>query len=161
MKIFITGYPGCGKTRLVKKISKLYKRNATGFYTEEIREKGKRVGFRIVDIQTGESEIFAHVEFKNGPQVSKYGVNLDALERIAIPALERKADLYIIDEIGKMEMFSKKFEEKINELLAENVNILATVHRDYKKKFENLGHLVELTRKNWQDAFEKISKWIL
>ena len=43
----MTGKPGVGKTTVIKKIIEKYKKNIGGFYTEEIREKGHRVGFRI------------------------------------------------------------------------------------------------------------------
>ena len=55
INILLTGKPGVGKTTVIKKIIEKYKKNISGFYTEEIREKGNRVGFRIkkTDIAEG------------------------------------------------------------------------------------------------------------
>ena len=50
MHLFILGLPKAGKTTLIKKLVPLIK-NADGFYTEEIREKKKRVGFKIKTIK--------------------------------------------------------------------------------------------------------------
>ncbi|MCS7180330.1 MAG: AAA family ATPase, partial [bacterium] len=44
--ILITGLPGCGKTTLIKEIIKVINFEKVGFFTEEIREKGERVGFK-------------------------------------------------------------------------------------------------------------------
>jgi len=154
-KIFVTGYPGCGKTRLIIQFANHYKNNITGFYTEEIREKGKRVGFKIRDMVSGKERIMAHVDF-DGPKVSKYGVDTDAIEEIAIPALKRKADIYLIDEIGSMEMFSKKFEHEIIKLLTSDKNVLATLHRRYVNKFKNYGEVIILERKYWDKVFDKL-----
>ena len=159
MKIFITGNPRCGKTTLIKELIKNYKGSISGFITEEIRNK-TREGFKIKDVQTGEEGILASVDLKFGPKVSKYFVNLKDIEEIAIPSLEREADLYIIDEIGKMELCSKLFEKKLEEILKSEKNILATLHRSYIDKYNRYGEVIWLTRKNWNDVFEKIKRLI-
>jgi nucleoside-triphosphatase THEP1 len=45
--ILITGLPGCGKSTLIERIVRKLERPAIGFFTREIREKGRRVGFSI------------------------------------------------------------------------------------------------------------------
>ena len=155
-KIFITGMPGCGKSRLIKEFLKFYSGKVSGILTEEIREKGKRVGFKIKDIATGKERILAHVNILTGPQVSKYHVDVDALEEVAIPALSREADLYIIDEIGKMELLSEKFEEKVKELLISNKDVLATLHREYVDKYKPFGEIIILEKKYWDKVFRKV-----
>ena len=102
--IFITGKPGCGKTTLIKEISKELKPKIFGFYTEEIREKEKRVGFKIKTLDKKEG-ILAHIKFKSKYQVGKYKVNLKDLEEIGVSALEKaikEKKIVLIDEIGKM-----------------------------------------------------------
>jgi len=62
MKIFITGLPGVGKTTIILKVTKELKNHDLkigGFVTQEIREKGKRVGFKIKALDTGEEGILA------------------------------------------------------------------------------------------------------
>ncbi|WP_059751936.1 nucleoside-triphosphatase [Thiobacillus denitrificans] len=49
-----------------------------GFYMEELREAGARTGFRMVDF-AGHALTFAHVDF-SGPRVSRYGVDVAALD---------------------------------------------------------------------------------
>ncbi|MFQ6020933.1 MAG: NTPase [Candidatus Aenigmatarchaeota archaeon] len=157
MKIFITGNPGCGKTSLIKKLIK--NKNVSGFYTEEIRNKIRK-GFKIIDIKTKEKGILASINIKEGPKVSKYRVNLKDLERIGIKALERKSDLIIIDEIGKMELCSEKFENKLKEVLKSNKNILATLGKNYIKEYKKYGEIIWLTKENWNETLEKLKKMI-
>ncbi len=45
--ILITGPPRSGKSTLIEKLVRRIGRPATGFFTREIREGGKRVGFSI------------------------------------------------------------------------------------------------------------------
>ena len=155
-KIFITGMPGSGKSRLIKEFLKFYTGKVAGILTEEIREKGERAGFKVRDISTGNEKTLAHVNLKTGHQVSKYHVDIDALEEIAIPALSREADLYVIDEVGRMELLSEKFEEKVKELLTSDKDVLATLHRDYIDKYKGFGEVIILEKKYWDKVFKKV-----
>src|SRR6266480_93311 len=49
-KVLLTGRPGCGKTTLIKRVVNELAQPAGGFYTEEIRERGERVGFKIITL---------------------------------------------------------------------------------------------------------------
>ena len=127
--IFITGKPGCGKTTLIKESLKELKISAQGFFTEEIREKGKRVGFKIKTLNQKEG-ILAHRNLKTQFRVSKYGVNLKDLEEIGVRELERgleKECLLVIDEIGKMELFSQKFRDVVLKCLESKNKVLGTI----------------------------------
>ncbi|MBC7074028.1 AAA family ATPase, partial [Candidatus Parcubacteria bacterium] len=79
----ITGPPGSGKTTLLKELIKELKIRARGFYTEEIRENTRRVGFKIITLENKEG-ILAHYKFKSSILVSKYRVNLRDLEEIGV-----------------------------------------------------------------------------
>ncbi|WP_207681619.1 nucleoside-triphosphatase [Desulfonema magnum] len=59
LNILFTGPPGCGKTTLVEKIVRHTNTPATGFFTREIRKKGKRVGFSISTLD-GKQGVLAH-----------------------------------------------------------------------------------------------------
>jgi nucleoside-triphosphatase len=100
-----------------------------GFVTEEIRETGVRVGFGI-ESATGRRATLAHVDLPGPPRVGKYGVDLPAFERVALPAMRDVAEggAAVIDELGKMELASRDFREAVLALLARDVAVLATVH---------------------------------
>jgi nucleoside-triphosphatase len=130
-RILLEGRPGSGKTTLARRIvAGLRDRDipVTGFTTEEIREAGKRVGFAIEAVE-GERATLAHVELPGPPRVGKYGVDLDALERLAIPSLRgAAATLVVIDELGKMELASSPFRDAVEELFDSPADVVATVH---------------------------------
>jgi nucleoside-triphosphatase len=128
-KVLLTGRPGCGKTTLIKRVVNELARPAGGFYTEEMREGGTRVGFKLVTLD-GEEAAFAHVEFKTPERLGKYGLDLSALETIAVAALcaaARARQLVVIDEIGPMEIRSAIFREAVNEALDSGASILGTI----------------------------------
>jgi len=127
--ILICGPPGVGKTTLVKKILENINLRAGGFYTEEIRENNRRVGFKIISLDNQEG-ILAHISIKNSRRVGRYGVNIYDLENIGVKSLSqalRDDDLIIIDEIGKMETFSDKFKDKVLDCLNSEKFVLATI----------------------------------
>lgn len=132
IKILLTGMPGCGKTTAVAKIvAGLKDANPAGFYTEEIRQNNTRKGFRWATL-AGDTRILAHVDTKSPFKVGKYGVDVAGFEKSVLPALDSEAtdaDLFVIDEIGRMECFSKKFIAAVRRLFASEVSVLATVAR--------------------------------
>ncbi|MCK5547900.1 MAG: NTPase [Thermoplasmata archaeon] len=157
MKVFVTGNPGCGKTTLIKKIVGEIKRPFSGFLTEEIRTGKGRTGFKMIDLVTGQEGILANVDLKGGPKVSRYTVSVEDIERIAVPSLERDAELYIIDEIGKMEMFSNRFKTCLNELLSSEKDVIATLGKYFVKDYEDLGEIIWLSRDKFDDVYEKLT----
>jgi len=128
-KVLLTGRPGCGKTTRIKRVVNKLALPASGFYTEEIRERGERVGFKIITLESKEA-VFARVDFKTPERLGKYGLDLSALETIAVAALRaamRARQLVVIDEIGPMEIRSAIFREAVNEALDSAAPILGTV----------------------------------
>jgi nucleoside-triphosphatase len=88
---------------------------AGGFYTQEIRTRGRREGFGITTLD-GETATLASVHIAGGPRVARYGVNTAAMDDVATPAIERAiadARLIVIDEIGKMELLSSRFRQAV------------------------------------------------
>ena len=128
--IFLEGRPGIGKTTLLRTIAdRIAFLGIGGFYTEEIREQGRRVGFRI-ETFTGQSGIFAHVAYSTGPRVGKYRVDMATFEKIGVNGLKQaltESQIILIDEIGKMELFSKEFQEIVLRCLDSVKPLIATV----------------------------------
>ena len=93
------------------------------------REGRRRVGF---DLETfgGERTTLAHVSFAGPPRVGKYGVDLEAFERVALPTLERppRRSVVVIDELGKMELASPAFRDAVSRVVDVRVDVFATVH---------------------------------
>jgi nucleoside-triphosphatase len=130
MKIFLTGLPGCGKTTVIKRALELIEVPATGIFTEEIRDAGRRVGFSVESLG-GDKAVMSHVRVKSRCRVGRYGVDVGAFESLALPAISpvEKTTLVIIDEIGKMECFSSAFVELVRRLLDGPNPMLGTVAR--------------------------------
>jgi nucleoside-triphosphatase len=118
-KVLLTGRPGCGKTTLIKRVVDELALPAGGFYTEEIRQRGGRVGFKIVTLE-GEEAVLAHVDFNTTQRVGKYGLDLRVLESIGTEAIctaLRARRLVVIDEIGPMEIRSPVFCDVVSDAL--------------------------------------------
>src|SRR5437660_2457645 len=117
--LLLTGAPGTGKTTVIRRVAKaLAGRSIRGFTTEEVRSRGERVGFRLETFD-GQSALFAHVAIRSGHRVGRYGVDLAALEGIVDSALDPRdpVEVYLVDEIGKMECLSARFVSAMERLL--------------------------------------------
>ena len=130
MKVLLTGPPGCGKTTVIRKTIKLlevYK--PVGFYTEEVRRNGERVGFDVVTLDGKRTLLARKTRDRSGvPRVGQYLVQLRAFEELALEALlPEDASLYVIDEIGRMECFSARFVARVGRLLTSRARVLGTV----------------------------------
>lgn len=115
------------------------------------------MGFAIETLD-GNKGILAHV--------SKYKVNLKDIEEVCAPSLDLKGDLIVIDEIGKMELFSEKFKQKVIESL-DTGKVIATImerphpfadkikrRKDVKVVTvteENRNELVDILKKELED----------
>jgi len=128
----LTGEPSAGKTTALKGIvDRVGRDKFAGFYTEEIRVDGVRWGFRIVTLG-GESAVIASMDMDSSLRVGKYGVDLAAFERIALPIM---ADVSLtrrflaIDEIGPMQLHSARYLESLIAILQSETVLLGTIVR--------------------------------
>ena len=128
--VLVTGPPGCGKTTVIRRvIERLADLRLAGFYTKEIRQQGQRVGFEAVGL-AGQSAMLAHADFRSSHRVGRYGVDVGGFEAILQAELATPADsvdVFVIDEIGKMECFSRVFTEAVTRVLDSQVPVLATM----------------------------------
>jgi nucleoside-triphosphatase len=162
MDIFLTGTPGSGKSTVLMKVINILKRRGLkvgGFITPEIRSKGKRTGFKVIDINSGDEGILSSINRETGPQVGKYRVDLEDFERVALKALDfstKECDIICIDELGTMELLSQKFKEKIEEILDLDKTIIIVLHRNLVPKYKNYGKIFYVTPNNRDGLPEKI-----
>ena len=116
--ILVTGLPGCGKSTLIEKVVNRMEEPVGGFFTREIKEKGRRVGFSINTVD-GREGILAHKNIRSQFRVGKYGVNIEDIDSLAVSAIipAQRGQVIVIDEIGKMECFSDLFKKTLIQVL--------------------------------------------
>jgi nucleoside-triphosphatase len=176
-KILLTGLPGCGKTTaIIIILANIAPRKIAGFYTQEIRENNTRTrlgeapsrsrkGFNWTRLD-GKTGILAHIDIKGPYKVGKYGVDIAGFEKSIVPVLDverNNVDLFIIDEIGKMECFSKKFVSAIRLLFSSNKSLLATVAKKGKGLISEIKNhpdtkIFNLTTQNRDKIIAEISQ---
>ncbi|XP_006870645.1 PREDICTED: cancer-related nucleoside-triphosphatase-like [Chrysochloris asiatica] len=140
--VFLTGPPGVGKTTLIRKTCEALKSSSVsvdGFYTEEVRQGGRRIGFDVVTL-SGTRGPLSRIGAESPPgkrecRVGQYVVDLTSFEQLALPVL-KNAELSsaagkrvcVIDEIGKMELFSQTFIQAVRQTLsAPGTLVLGTI----------------------------------
>ncbi|MCS7097307.1 MAG: NTPase [Candidatus Methanomethylicia archaeon] len=161
MIIAITGRPGIGKSTVCLKVIEMLRNKGFavgGIICPEIREKNVRVGFKVLDLISGKEGLLAHVRGKSPFTVGKYYVLLDSFENIAIPALEyaiNHADIIVFDEVGPMELKSKKILNIISSFSNVNKPILLVVHW---KIGSNIRHMVKCDCKIFEVTFDNRDK---
>lgn len=165
--LLLTGLPGVGKTTIMRRVAdSLEGKSISGFLTEEIRERGQRKGFGIETFD-GERAVLAHVDIRSAHRVGKYGVDVSAMDRIAthLLAADRQVEVYLIDEIGKMECYSARFVAVMKSLLDSGARVIATVplraggfSREVRARLDVESW--EVTRKNREEMADKVAGWV-
>ena len=163
----LIGSPGTGKTTIIKQVVNNWRGSAGGFYTEEIRAGGVRQGFRIVTLD-GKSAILAHVNIKSPHRVSKYRVDVESLDKVGVSAIREathKCEMVVIDEIGKMELFSDAFKEAALEAINSGKRVLGTImlsSHPWADEIKRHPHVavITLTRENRNQVLEQMLKFV-
>lgn len=167
VNVLLTGRPGIGKTTLIKRLIEASSLSKGGFYTEEVREKGQRVGFSLITLD-GKRSLLAHLKTKSPYRVGRYGVDIDTFEAIGVESI-RKAistnDIIIIDEIGRMELFSRKFREVVPQALKTG-RVVATIKKgrgDFIDKIKSRKdvRVLEVNLENRETLSSKLTKIVI
>jgi nucleoside-triphosphatase len=141
--LLLTGAPSVGKTTvLIKTVNALKAKGISvgGMISREVREGNVRIGFEIIDLTNSKHGWLAHVNQRTGPQVGKYHVNMEDLEKIGATAIAEaveKCDAVAVDEIGPMELFSQKFKQAVKQALESKKLVLAVVHAKAREPLIN------------------------
>jgi Predicted nucleotide kinase len=155
MNILITGKIGAGKTIVCKKIAERLKskgHEVFGFLTFPIIESGRRVGFYIVGVKSGERTVLAkeYEEGMEGQRLKNYIFSLDGIE-FGIRALNDGGDVCFVDEIGLLELRGKGFFKAIQKP-ANCKDLIVTARTKFaaevKKLFAIDFKMVEVTASN-------------
>jgi len=132
----MSGQPGVGKTSVLLRAVDVLKGlgyRVGGMVSGEVRERGVRVGFEIIDLSTGQRGWLAHVDQPTGPQVSKYRVNLEDLNSVGARSIlnavrDAEVNVIVVDEVGTMELFSKAFKEAVLQAVNSSKPVIGIVH---------------------------------
>ena len=148
-KIGITGLPRSGKSAVLQKTVDMLieqrKKELTskgeefenynivgGMLMEPLVVDGERVGFECINYQSGERAVIAHREIDSRMRVLGYGIDLEELERVGVPAIEdaaRRYEIIMVDEIGKFTVESDLFVRTVRAALEADKPTLMTLHK--------------------------------
>jgi len=165
--LLLTGRPGVGKTSLIRNALAVSGVRAGGFYTEEVRHEGVRVGFDIVTLDGGRG-VLSRVGLNSSCRVGKYEVDVEGLERLGVAAIEKamqECNTVVVDEIGKMELFSTAFREAVLKAIGRERRVLGTVMlrshpwADELKQRRDVG-VVEVTTRNRDQVLGDVVEWL-
>lgn len=139
LKIGISGSSGIQKSETIKSIIDMLDEEEIsigGMLTEPIMEDNRRVGFQVMDWQTREKAVFAHLDLDSDIRVKGYGVDLDSLNEVGVKAIRDGAnneEVILIDEIGKMQVKSDEFYDTVKKALEVDKPLILT----FEKKSRN------------------------
>ncbi len=148
-KIGITGLPRSGKTAVLAKVLEMITDERRGeidarggnsssieivggMKTEPILDGSERVGFKVIDIKTSAEAVMAHKDIDSRLRVLGYGIDTDALESVALPAIEFAKDyceVIVIDEIGKFAVESEDFVNMVRAALEVDKPTVLALHK--------------------------------
>jgi len=165
--LLITGLPGVGKTTLIRRLYEALKEfHPIGFYTAEIREEGVRKGFELVTLE-GKRGVLSHVDIKSRYRVGRYKVDVSGFEDFldGISFFDPSSNMMMVDEIGKMECLSDKFEKILKKILDSEKWVIATIALKGSGLIAGVKQrqdikLFEITQNNRDVLFSEILKEI-
>jgi nucleoside-triphosphatase len=167
--LLLTGHPGVGKTTVIQQVAAVLGLRAGGFYTEEISGPGGRKGFRLVTLD-GHEVVMAHMDIRTRHRVGRYGVDVATLDSVGVAAIRKAIDsrdaaAVVIDEIGKMEMFSGEFRGAVLKAMSSSKIVVATVmqkNHDWVSALKAMPQVTvwEITKANRDAMPGRVIQWI-
>ncbi|MGQ9561154.1 MAG: nucleoside-triphosphatase [Candidatus Oleimicrobiaceae bacterium] len=131
--IILTGEKGVGKSSIVRSLLTRTSCAVGGFLSEPVTASAQRVAYELVDLQTGERQIFARrVPWSCAPRGGPFLVDRGVFEGFGAHIVRgacRHADLVVMDEIGCMEDGCPAFRKAVTRCLASGVPALAVVQQ--------------------------------
>ena len=103
-----------------------------GLRTEPLLENGERLGYKVIDIVSGEEGVIAHKAIDSRLRVLGYGIDVEELDRVALPAIDyaqHHCEVLVIDEIGKFSVESEAFVQAVRSALEVDMPTLLTLHK--------------------------------
>ena len=171
--LLLTGDPGVGKTTvLIKVINRLREQGISigGIISREVRERGRRIGFEMIDIASGARETLASI-YGEGARMGRYKVNLKGLAEFAANALVSAVTYYgvvVCDEVGPMELLSPGFRRAVDRIIGTNKPALLVIHKRMRDpllralRYSEDAEMIEVTEENRErldgKIFEKVLK---
>lgn len=165
--LILTGRPAVGKTTLIKTVVQQLGDLAGGCYTEEMLGPGGRKGFKLITLD-GQWGVMAHIDFKSKSNVGRYGVAVDVIDQYGagsiLAAIEHKP-VVIVDEIGKMELYSSSFKAAVLKAIASPKLVIATAMFDPHPWLDALkvfAHVTvwEVTKRNRTALVPQVMAWV-
>ncbi|UXD21311.1 nucleoside triphosphatase [Ignicoccus pacificus DSM 13166] len=164
--IAITGEPGAGKSTLAMKLVEELKRRGykvCGVTCPDVRVRGRRIGFKMVDIRSGKEEWLAKVEGCNGPRVGRYRVCPQVVELVK-EAFSGDCDFYVIDEIGPMELKLDEVRKEFLKVLRSGRPFIVVHHlrlrdREFLEMLRNCKKII-VRREAREEAYEEALEYL-
>ena len=164
-RLWITGPPGVGKTTLVEQAVESWTRRGggvRGFFTRELREGSRRVGFELVLLPERLRFFLAHVRPIGRARLGRYYLSFGGLQA-ALAHLNRpvpSGTLVVVDEVGPMELQYPPFRSWVR-----NARLPALFLGTFQMKLEPVlarwgclegARIVRLTRANRDHVREEV-----
>jgi len=141
-----------------------------GVISREVRSRGERTGFELIDLKTGRRGILASTRLNVGPRLGRYRVNLSGVAEVGVKALlsaSETSDLIVCDEIGPMELFSPEFRRAVESIVESGRPVLGVLHKRLRDpllerlKSAEYVEIVEVTRENRDELPRRLAERLL